>query len=151
MLSRKGITPSAGRHGMAPRVTDEATGVASVDQVGAAPDDPRPPREGAFGRSLMPGGRFDSSLTRVQPVMITSSTSRDEVPERRWVSALLALGSRSDELDLQAADGWTGESDESHRRSSSKCSPPQPTSSTPGSQSESDVLAEGREEAQDVF
>ena len=33
--------------------------------------------------------------------------SRDDTGPRR-VSALLALGSRSDELDLQAADGWTG-------------------------------------------
>jgi hypothetical protein len=54
----------------------------------------------------MAAGRFDSSLTRVQPVM--NQLYRRNSTGRGWLSALHALGSRSGETHLPAADEWTG-------------------------------------------
>jgi hypothetical protein len=54
----------------------------------------------------MANGPFDSSLTRVQPVM-NQLYGRDTTGHQ-WLLPLLALGSRSSEVKLQAADGWTG-------------------------------------------
>jgi hypothetical protein len=54
----------------------------------------------------MAGGRFDSSLTRVQPVF--NQLYKRNTSGRQWLLPLLALGSRSSESDLPAAAEWSG-------------------------------------------